>query len=176
MLKIIGNVLQLYSSKSHYRTHTAVTVLLLNLLIVLPTATADVPRCVCTTDCDYISIQDAIDAAVDHQVIEVCDGVYRENINFLGKAITVRSINGSENTTIQNPASSTSSRIMYNSGEGLDSVLHGFTISGRGAASTWLGGGVSIIDSSPTLMGNIIEYNEALDAGVVSTVKTQKQR
>ena len=163
MFLFIDNVWNLYL-KFRCGTHTAISSLL--LLIVLPNAAADVPRCeVCRADCDYVTIQDAIDAAADGDVIDVCDGIYQESINFLGKAITVRSMNGPENTTIENPESRTSSCIVFNNGEGPDSVLHGFSISGHDTAWSQLGGGINITDSSPTLTGNIIENNEAIDYG-----------
>ena len=124
MFLFIDNVWNLHL-KFRCGTHTAISSLLLILLIVLPNAAADVPRCeVCRAGCDYVTIQDAIDAAADGDVIDVCNGIYRESINFLGKAITVRSMNGPENTTIENPESSTSSCNVYNRGEGSDSLLH----------------------------------------------------
>ena len=40
---------------------------------------------------DYKTIQDAIDAAKNGDTILVAPEIYRENIDFLGKAITLRS-------------------------------------------------------------------------------------
>ncbi len=48
----------------------------------------------------YCSIQTAIDNAVDTDEIAVDPGTYFEAINFLGKAITLRSSDGAEVTTI----------------------------------------------------------------------------
>ena len=45
---------------------------------------------------DYLTIQAAIDAAVDGDEVEVHPGTYNETINFLGKAITVRSSGGAK--------------------------------------------------------------------------------
>ncbi len=41
---------------------------------------------------DFPTIQAAIDAAMDGDEVEVHPGTYNENINLLGKAITVRSV------------------------------------------------------------------------------------
>ncbi|MCH7700181.1 MAG: hypothetical protein IID37_00710 [Planctomycetes bacterium] len=46
-----------------------------------------------TRGVDYVSIQCALDAAEDGDEIEVDPGTYFENIDFLGKDITLRSIN-----------------------------------------------------------------------------------
>ncbi|MCZ6612266.1 MAG: right-handed parallel beta-helix repeat-containing protein, partial [Planctomycetota bacterium] len=49
---------------------------------------------------DYRTIQEAIDAAMDGDEVEVHPGTYFETIDFLGKAITVRSSNGPAVTII----------------------------------------------------------------------------
>ncbi len=48
----------------------------------------------------YCSIQTAIDNAVDTDEIVVAPGTYFETIDFLGKAITLRSSDGPDMTTI----------------------------------------------------------------------------
>jgi pectin methylesterase-like acyl-CoA thioesterase len=67
---------------------------------------------------DHPTIQEAIDAAFDGCVILVSDGEYKENIDFNGKAITIKSTNGAQNTTID--ASNTGSAVSFLSGEGAD--------------------------------------------------------
>ena len=89
---------------------------------------------------DFATIQAAIDAAHDGNVVLVDEGTYYENINFKGKAITVASqfymdgdtshisktiIDGSEPS---NPDSG--SVVFFVSGEDTTSVLIGFTIKG----------------------------------------------
>ena len=50
---------------------------------------------------DYPTIQEAIDNAQNGDCILVEPGTYVENLNFLGKAITVRGEGGPEETTIR---------------------------------------------------------------------------
>ncbi len=83
---------------------------------------------------NYATIQAAINAASGGDVILVSAGQYSENLNYLSKAIAIRSVSG--------PAVST---INVNGGTavtmGGDSELSGFTISG---ASAKFGAGIAI--------------------------------
>ena len=124
---------------------------------------------------DYSTIQAAINAAKNGDLVLVADGTYLENINFMGKAITVAShfINDPDtshitNTIIDgsNPAHPDSGTVvMFKSGEDTNSVLCGFTITGGTgtmAPSNPLlraGGGIVLYQSGAKIMNNIIEYN-----------------
>jgi len=79
----------------------------------------------------FSTIQHAIDFASTGDVIIVRQGTYVENIDFLGKAITVKSEKGPALTIIDggspiDPASC--SVACFRNKEGLDSVLDGFTL------------------------------------------------
>ena len=67
----------------------------ISLLVLISTnaATIYVPD-------DYPTIQGAINAAVDFDTIIVRPGTYVENIDFAGKAITVKSEDGPDVTVI----------------------------------------------------------------------------
>ena len=83
---------------------------------------------------DYTTIQEGIDAAVGGDEVVVADGTYtgdgNRDIDFLGKAITVRSENGAEDCIIDCEGSSTEEHrgFYFHSGEDANSVLEGFTI------------------------------------------------
>ena len=104
----------------------------------------------------YTSIRAAINDASDGHTILVHDGTYVENINFIGKAITVISENGAGNTIIDGNASG--SGISFTLGEGVDSVLDGFTIRNGSETS---GGGLRCYNSSPSIINCIIIENTA---------------
>lgn len=75
---------------------------------------------------DQPSIQAGINAAVNGDTVLVAPGTYVEIIDFLGKAITVKSSHGAETTVIDGDEDY--SVVSFYSLEGPDSVLEGFTI------------------------------------------------
>lgn len=107
---------------------------------------------------DFATIQAAIDAAVDGDEVQVAPGTYVESIDFAGKAIAVT---GSGPTSVlQGPGSG--SVVTFDSGEGPASVIDSFTIRDGDAA---MGGGVRIVDASPTVRRNVIRENAAATRG-----------
>ena len=108
----------------------------------------------------FPTIQSDIAAAMRGDDVIVQPGTYFERINFLGKNITVRSAEGPLVTTIDGGAGG--SVVVFESGEGLDAVLEGFTVTnGRNSDSA----GIRIVGSSPTIRGNRIVENTTF-AGV----------
>ena len=78
-------------------------------------------------------IQEGIEAAWDKDVVIVAPGRYREKVNFRGKAITLRSADPDDPEIVASTiidAEGSASAVTLNSGEGPDSVLSGFTITG----------------------------------------------
>ena len=75
---------------------------------------------------DQPTIQAGIDAATNGDTVLVAPGTFVENINFIGKAITVESSGGPSVTIID--GAQRSSVVTFNNGETLASVLSGFTI------------------------------------------------
>ena len=116
---------------------------------------------------NYTYIQEGINNADNGDTVLVYPGTYYENINYYGKSITVASlflttqdtiyisqtiINGNQNGSV----------VEFVSGEGLNSIIKGFSITNGFASYTDSipgGGGIKCINSSPTIANNIIKEN-----------------
>ena len=97
------------------------------------------------------SIQGTIDQAQNGDEIILAPGKYEENIDFLGKAI---SIFGAGKSTILSPATNTKATINFVSGETNSTVISDLRLTrsqGREA--------ISIIDSSPVIKNCFIDRN-----------------
>jgi predicted outer membrane repeat protein len=117
---------------------------------------------------DAPTVQAAIDSAVTGDIVAVGPGRYYENIDFLGKDITVRSAEGPE-TTILDGSTRDSSVVVIRRGETRNAVLEGFTITG-GQGSSYgplarQGGGVLCWGSSPYIRENRITRNSCRGNG-----------
>jgi hypothetical protein len=104
------------------------------------------------------SIQSAIVAAQDGDVVEVAAGTFVEDLDFLGKAIAVR---GEGPSTVVR-GTGTGPVVRFTSGEGAASVLDGVTITGGVAEQ---GGGILVVDASPTVQRTIVAENAARRQG-----------
>jgi parallel beta-helix repeat protein len=125
----------------------------------------------------YSSIQSAINGASNGDTIVVSAGTYLENINFLGKAVTLRSTDPNDPNVVaatiidgSNPVDpNIGSVVTFNNGEDANSVLTGFTIqNGSGQTDptvTWRiwkgnngdGGGALCTGASPIITKNVFK-------------------
>ncbi|MCZ6851762.1 MAG: hypothetical protein O7F17_08990, partial [Planctomycetota bacterium] len=116
---------------------------------------------------DQPTIQAGIDAAVNGDEVVVAPRTYFEAIDFLGKAITVRSSDGPKATTIDATGLKTTVVRCVNF-EGRDTLLQGFTITGGnadGAFPDGAGGGMLNFSSSPTVTNCTFSGNNAALGG-----------
>jgi hypothetical protein len=119
------------------------------------------------TDRRFVNIQDAIWGSEDGDSVVVCPGRYVELIDFKGKIITLRSLAGAEETTID--GGGMGSVVTIRNYEPAETVLEGFTITGgdawAGAGADGHGGGLFVEWGNPTIRHNIVSDNEAMIAG-----------
>jgi hypothetical protein len=131
------------------------------VLIVLVTRTTLASRgCDVYVPDDFPTIQAAIDAAGNEQTICVRQGIYYETIDMLGKDLTLRALEGPEVTVIDAFLSGTA--VLCVNGEDANTVIDGFTIT-NGLADN--GGGMVIVNASPTVRNCIFTLNEATNGG-----------
>jgi putative cofactor-binding repeat protein len=107
---------------------------------------------------DYPTIQAAIDASSDGDLILVDPGTYSENIRYYGKAITIKSDQGPWVTVIEG-IKQFGSTVQFIDGENRFSMIEGFTITHNYDFPRKDGHGIYCVDGSPTIRGNIIRKN-----------------
>ena len=118
---------------------------------------------------DYTTIQAAVDAASDGDEVIVAPGTYfgsgNEVVNTLGKAITIKASGTPEETILDGQGARRGVRCT--NGEGADTVIEGFTITG---GSAYYGAGIYCDSgSSPTISNCTISDNtvvEGLGGGI----------
>lgn len=159
-------------------------VLIDNIVVRLssPSATIRVPR-------DFATIQGAIDSASNGDIVEVSAGTYTGDgnldIDFQGKAITVRSEAGPNRTTIDCTGHEGHRGFYFHRGERPSSVLRGFTIIGAVVpgseisldSGSWsssptnpVGGGIYCEFSSPSIINCVIKQCSAELGGGIGAV------
>jgi len=127
---------------------------------------------------DFPTIQAAVNAAVDGDVIELTDGVFNgpgnRNVRYHGKAITIRSHSGDPQTCIvdvEGEFNGINERAFsFDRHEGPDAVLAGITIingNADGPCPGCDGGAVFCHDASPTIENVVFAGNNALLGGAL---------
>jgi len=116
----------------------------------------------------FPTVQGAVETANDYDLVLVADGIYagdgNRDIDFSGKAITVRSESGPENCIIDCNATEDEHHrgFRFTNGESRVTVLDGFTIIN---GCTPMGGGIFCYASSPTITNCIIRCSAMHSGG-----------
>ncbi len=136
-------------------------------------------------DNPFDSIQEGIDAASDGNTVIVAPGFYtgdgNRDIDFNGKAITVKSEQGPSTCIIDCQSYYTGLNGTYHrgfyfhNGEDANSVVQGFTITNGLRIRHEPGGGILCDNSSPRIFDCIIVGNEARTGGGISTINSTAQ-
>ena len=118
---------------------------------------------------DYPTIQAAIDSSSAGDVIGLSNGIYsgsgNRDIDFHGKAVTVKSVSGNPELCIVNCEASSLDKhngFNFQNNETSSSILDGITIQNGWADS---GGAIVIANGSPVINNCILELNVAEHPG-----------
>ena len=112
---------------------------------------------------DFPTIQAAIEAVDDGFLVVVAPGTYPETLDFLGKAVEIRSELGAEATIIDGGFGGPV--VSFETGEGPASILDGFTLTNGSGEPNLGGGGIFCNTSSPTIRNCVISGNATAGFG-----------
>ncbi|MFG0252915.1 MAG: hypothetical protein ACF8NJ_08595, partial [Phycisphaerales bacterium JB038] len=117
---------------------------------------------------EYATIQEAIDAATTGDIVELADGTHlgegNREIDFRGKAVTLRSASGDPGQCIINCEQAGVALRIYQ-GEGADTVVEGLTIINAFGDSASKGAALYCAQSTPTIRNCIFMGNQSLGEG-----------
>ena len=125
----------------------------------------------------YGTIQAAIDASGAGDIVIIADGIYtgagNKDLDFGGRAITVRSASGPDNCIID--CEGAGRGFYFHNGEGPDSIVQGITIRNgyEDPSASLPGGGILCESSNPTLRGCVIRNCLAFEGGALYCSSSQ---
>lgn len=136
--------------------------MLIPLLAFVPFATAETLH----VPAEHPTIQEAINAASDGDLVLVAPGNYIERLNAKGKAITIQGEAGAESTIIDATGKGRSPALECSSNETAKTRIVDLTLTGgKGAMNMgWgevMGGGALVVEASPTFLRCIFRENFA---------------
>jgi len=149
------------------KTNGWITAVICILALASPASCVTI-RVDCDGGGDFLLIQEGVDAAADGDTVLVAAGTYsgdgNRDIDFFGKAITVRSEDGPEVTIIDCGATLYDRHrgFSFRNGETTDAKVDGFTIQNGYSVQ---GGGITLAYSSAFIENCIIRWNTAYDQG-----------
>ncbi|MBD3337254.1 MAG: hypothetical protein GF355_17210, partial [Candidatus Eisenbacteria bacterium] len=118
---------------------------------------------------DFTTIQMGINAAFDGDTVILCDATYtgaqNRDLDYLGKAITVRSAGGDPAACVID-CQGAARGVTFHNGEGSGSVLRDITI--RNGYHAWRGGAVACSTASPVIQNMVFENNDCYNGGALT--------
>ena len=119
--------------------------------------------CTTTVPGTFPTVQEAIDAAGEGAVICVAAGTYVENIDFRGRDVALLGVEGPDLTILDGSGGYDLLLpvVTFQTGETAAAVLDGFTVTG--GTTLGQGGGIRILEASPTLHDLVVTENSAWD-------------
>ncbi len=135
-----------------------ITAILLLFFLLGFSSSSSAAICI-NSNCSYLSIQNAIDAAVNGDTILVSDGVYSETLNYASKIITIQSQNGAASATIQGDGSNAPVITFASSALNVSTALDGFTIDNQSNGQFFTQGILISNGAAPTLRNLLIKGN-----------------
>lgn len=120
----------------------------------------------------FATIQAALDAATDYDIIDVADGTYtgtgNRNIEFPVVPVLLRSTNGASACVVD--CESSGRGFLFDDGQGPNSILSGFTVRN---GSTNAGAGIRCEEASPTIQHSTLVGNTAsYDGGGIDLIES----
>ena len=168
-LQLESGIYDIIYSKENYRTAYVIDEILYSntTLLDITLSDIDIPAILYVPSV-YPTIQTAINESYSGDTVLVSSGTYYENINFIGKGITVASNYLTTTDTIFISQTIIDGNLIDNvivfiNAEDSTSIINGFTlINGRGVE---YGGGIKCINSNPKINNLVVESNTALNRG-----------
>ena len=140
---------------------TAATVALVAGGVLLTAAPAQAATLQVGPGQTYSTIQAAVNAANNDDVIQVHDGTYRENVIVNGKYVTLRgNVTTPANVVIQAATVNNATLQLWGMATANRTVVEGFTITG-GSSQSGQGGGITVHSASPELRNLVVTGNNA---------------
>ena len=142
-------------------TRTPTTITETSTVTVTPTFSSNLIN----IPADILTIQDGINCSSNGSIIVVSPGVYYENIDFLGKNITLRSTDPDDPEVVASTVIDGASRdtvVIFSGAESDECILEGFTII-NGKSDN--GGGIRGNGTYATIRNNIITNNSGRYGG-----------
>jgi len=155
------------------RRTTAILTLWVAIQVAGAARSADAATLLVGPSGPYSEIQAAIMDATPGDTVLVLPGTYLENLDFAGKSLVLVAESGPLVTTIDGSAADAATIRMV-SGEDSRTSIIGFTITGgRGHefmdGLDRIGGGVTVVNSSASILGNLIKGNTARSPAAPTT-------